>query len=279
MQPTIRDRNTGAKKLNFFTVLTRGRTGSSALIDDLDQHPEIVCHQELFRAEPLTFPSDKVPIFEVAKRDIQFLSSRDYLQEVATHSPGKLVGFKTLMFHLELRSDASLESYIFESSMPIIFLTRDPVRAALSAAIAKERKLFYARKDEESQDHLKRRVTLDPAYVSDEARFYAYWSEQWQEKLLASKKPHIVVTYEQYLKDRLALTNSIFRFLKVRELSDLPTNNYSKVTSENVWADIVNYREVRRAIADTELSVKQTRSALRKYLDKAVAAVAPTFFG
>lgn len=268
-----------AAQLTFFTVLTRGRTGSTALIDELDQHPDIVCHQELFRPDPLAPPesvdlaSEKVPTFEAVKHEGRTLSAQDYLQEVAAASSGKLVGFKTLMFHLELREEARLESYIFGSAMPIVFLTRDPVRAALSAAIAKERKHFSFRVDEEEKDHLKRRVRLDPAFVSDEARYYSYWSENWQTKLRELNAPHLVVSYEQYMKDRLGLMNLIFRFLKVRELSSLPPNNYSKVTSEDVWDDIINQREVRRAIANTELNPKHPRTRMRRYLDRALAAV------
>ncbi len=39
--------------MNKFFIYTRGRTGSSAIIDELNSHSECVCHGEVFRRNPL----------------------------------------------------------------------------------------------------------------------------------------------------------------------------------------------------------------------------------
>jgi len=205
--------------MTLFALLTRGRTGSTPLIHDIDQHPNIVCHQELFRPVPVFDPFDKAPTYEAVKLDISNISAEEYLRDVKSATPNKKVGFKALMFHLDLRKEIGLQDFMFESKMPIIFLTRDPVRAALSAAIAKERNLFNIHTDGDQQNHLKRRVALDPNFVADEAGFYAHWAEHWQATLRELEMPHIVVTYEQYVSNRLAVVNSIFRFLDVQELA------------------------------------------------------------
>ena len=233
-------------QMTLFTMLTRGRTGSTPLIDDIDRHPEIACHQELFRPEIKTEPPDMVPSYEAVRKNGRTLTAEDYLREVAAATPGKKVGFKTLIFHFEERQEIGLESFMFGSSMPIIFLTRDPVRAALSAAIARERQVFNVHADQKPRENQGKRVTLDPTYVSNEARYYAHWSDHWQTKLRDLKAPHIVVTYEQYVSDRLAVVNSIFRFLNVQEMPSLPPNSYSKVTSDDVWKDVVNHAEIRK---------------------------------
>lgn len=259
--------------MTLFAVLTRGRTGSTPLVDDIDRHPDIACHQELFRQEPVNNMHDKAPSYEAVRQNGRTPGAEDYLREVAAATPGKTVGFKALMTHLEQRHDIGLESFMFGSSMPIVFLTRDPVRAALSATIAKERKLFSIRVDQKQQDHDKQPVVLDPTFVADEARYYAHWSDHWQARLRELKTPHIVVTYEQYVADRLALVNTIFRFLKVRELPELPSNSYAKVTSDDVWKDVANSDEVRKALSRIDLYPAQPRTRARRYLDRALASV------
>lgn len=176
------------------------------------------------------------------------------------------------MFHFDLRKEVGLESFVLGSAMPIIFLTRDPLHAALSAAIAKERKVFNIHVAD-GGENLKQPVALDPSFVVDEARYYAHWSEHWQERLRTSNAPHIVVTYDEYVRDRLGLINSIFRFLKVNELPQLRSNNYTKVTSEDVWDDVVNAEEVRKALKIAQLLVNEPRTKAQSYLGRAMAAL------
>ena len=93
---------------------------------------------------------------------------------------------------------------------------------------------------------MKKRVRLNSSFISDEARYFAYWANYWKDKLQTGQSPHIVLTYEDYLSNRLGLINGIFRFLGVEELAHLPQNPYSKVTSDDVWSDIINAEEIRQ---------------------------------
>lgn len=45
----------------LFSIITRGRTGSTALASDLDSHPNITRHQELLRRDLAPQWGDRVP--------------------------------------------------------------------------------------------------------------------------------------------------------------------------------------------------------------------------
>lgn len=240
--------------MSLFAILTHGRTGSTPLVAEINQHPDIVCHQEIFRPAPPVTSSDMVPAYEAVRQSGRTPTAEEYLREIEASAPaGQKVGFKLLMTHLDQHQDIGLERFLFDSRMPIIFLTRDPARAALSAAIAKERKVFNLPVDLIDDDHrarMKRPVRLKPSFVAREARQYAYWNEYWQNRLRETDTPHIVVTYEEYVEDPLVLLNRIFRFLDVAELPELAANPFVKVTSENVWDDVLNAGEVRKALSN-----------------------------
>lgn len=249
--------------MGLFTVLTRGRTGSTALVAAINQHPDIICHQELFRTAPAVTYDDMLPAYEAVKEAGRTPLAEEYLREVeATGSPRK-VGFKLLDIHLEQRRDIGLEQFVLNSSQPIILLTREPAFAALSAAIAQTRGVYnlpVAHEDDDLRARMKVPVRLDADSVAIEARLYREWSERWQTRLSDLGTRNIAVTYEQFVADRLGLLNRIFRFLEVSELQELAPNPYEKVTSEDVWDDVLNAAEVRAALSAAPKRRRRWRS-------------------
>jgi len=237
--------------MSLFIVLTRGRTGSSPLVSDINQHPEIVCHQELFSSWPESLPDDLAPSYESLKREGHVHSLQSYLDETISVAPARLTGFKILMQHFDERKDLGLEQFVFQSRMPIIFLTRDPLRAAISAGIAKERKAFNRHAKETNREYIerfKKKVTLSSTYIVNEIKYYAYWQDSWRKKLSDIDAPHIEVTYEEYVINRIHLLNRIYNYLGVSEMQRLDAPLYARVTSEDVWDDIVNADEIRQAL-------------------------------
>lgn len=238
--------------MSMFAILTRGRTGSTPLAAAINQHPGIVCHQEIFRPDPPVTIDDMVPSYAAVRQSGRAPSAEEYLRDVmAAAPPGQKVGFKLLMTHLQQHEEAGLERFVFSSRMPLILLTRDPDRAALSAAIAHERQIYNLPADltDDHKDRMKRPVKLNPAFVVREARHYAHWFDHWQNRLREANAPHITVTYEQYVENPLDLLNRIFRFLDVAELPELAANPFAKVTSEDIWADVINAAKVRKSLS------------------------------
>jgi hypothetical protein len=100
------------------------------------------------------------------------------------------LAFKALLSDLDLRKDIGLERFLIESMMPVVLVARDPLRAAIFAAIALRRGAFNLHVKDEDPDYrasLKKRVKLDPSFISDEARYFAHWA--WKEKLRGCTVP------------------------------------------------------------------------------------------
>lgn len=230
----------------MFVVLTRGRTGSTPIVADINQHPDVVCHQELFRSLPLDKLDDIIPCYERRKDE---MSIPEYLVGPVAES-GDTVGFKVLINHFDERT--GLADALLNWPVRYIYLTRDPVRAALSGAIANARGAFNLYNKETNQELLSRfekKVQVDPAVVVESARHQSYWDDTWTTRLAEMGEPHLVISYEEYVSDRLGLMNRIFRFLGVEEMANIPPTPYSKVTSDDVWDDILNADEVKKALA------------------------------
>lgn len=231
-------------------VLTRGRTGSSALIDDIDQHPDASCHQELFRTTGHS-PHDSVPSFSTVLKSTPALTARRYVEGLAQAAATPVFGFKLLISNIdEWPAEVGLRELLLNQAH-VVFLTRNPKSAAISAGIAKARNAYNIRETDTDQDYrerLSRRVVVDPQYVRDEVRYNSHWADQWLSELQAARTPHLHVTYEAYSADRLSILNQIFDFAGLLSLNDLARNSYVRVTSPVVWDDIENADEVRRAV-------------------------------
>ena len=75
-----------------FFLYTRGRTGSTPIIDELDSHPQLECHQELFLPDPLQFKSIREAYEEHGERYPEVLVGR-----------GAYHGLRVLPFELSPR--------------------------------------------------------------------------------------------------------------------------------------------------------------------------------
>lgn len=234
----------------LLVVLTRGRTGSTPLVADIDQHPQVVCHQELFRTATHS-PHDRVPSFYTAGGLRPGLTAQQYVDDLARQADRTVFGFKLLISNLdEWPAEVGLREFLLNRAH-VVFLSRDPMAAAISAGIAKARDAYNIQDgdvDDEYRERLSRKVVVDAQYVSDEARYFAYWAEHWLSVLSEANVPHVHITYEAYCADRLSTLNSVFHFLGLPALTQLAPNPYSRVTSSVVWDDIVNADEVRGAL-------------------------------
>lgn len=73
--------------MDMFVIMTRGRTGSTPLVADINDHPEVVCHQELFRTAPIDVSYDIAPCYESVRRSGRAASAGQYLREIAAAVP------------------------------------------------------------------------------------------------------------------------------------------------------------------------------------------------
>lgn len=239
------------ERTKLFVVLTRGRTGSTPLVADINQHQDVVCHQEMFRAEPAVSPFDLAASYEAAVAQHGQLGAREYLDRLTRSAgDGQMVGLKVLDSQLNERAGIDLRGHLLRTRTPIVLIDRHPARAALSAAIATARGAYNLHVDTQNPEYRKRlktRVTVDPDFAVQEARYYAHWAAELRRDLQRSRARYIEIFYEDYTSRRLEEVNRIFDFLGISRAERLGDNPYSRVTSQNVWDDVVNSDEVSRA--------------------------------
>ncbi len=237
----------------LFAVLTRGRTGSTPVCEDLDMHPDVTCHQEVFRLGPLHTYTDKAESF-LAYRERTGGTVEAYLAHLGVLEPGKRrVGFKLLINHFEERQADGLEEAFYRLRIPAIYLVRDPLSAGLSAAIAAARGVYNMRRDEtytDSRRLMAARVSLDIDVLRDEIAFFEYWQQHWQSQLARSGLPFMTLRYEDYVSDRLAAMNRVFVFLGVAPLLELAENPYQRVTGEHPLDGIENAEAVSKVLSE-----------------------------
>lgn len=155
--------------MNKFFVYTRGRTGSTAIVDELDSHPHCVCHGEVFRRDPLKNPkvreaydrlgleylkerltNDKVVIpfglwemIDTGNRG-NYRGYLEFVQDEAARKDKTAVGFK-LLHNQSVEREGLLDVLKSGGFVAIHLIRRNVVRQVLSGMLAKQRGVYNRR--------------------------------------------------------------------------------------------------------------------------------------
>ena len=145
-----------------FVVFTRGRTGSSAICEELDKYRSVVSHQELFRdipGDPVTrdawerfgeqcfidpirqelgIPDRLLPYqlyLETKGESANIAEYYAYLTENAQSRGATILGYKLLAHHYLSYAEQGLQQQLCSADTKVLYLMRkDPVREAISGA-------------------------------------------------------------------------------------------------------------------------------------------------
>ncbi|AGS38788.1 hypothetical protein [Cycloclasticus zancles] len=264
-----------AKSLTKFVILTRGRTGSTAIVDETNQHQDISCKQEVFvslRVTPLYalyqkygtsfeeygFNEEWFPIFALWLK--QFKKSRllskvnflkkiynplnirrvnRYLDELENH--GVNLGCEVLGFKLLEHQVAEIPGFIAllkQRNYKVIYLERkNVVRQVLSGVIANKRKKFNA-KNYQSDGQLYE-LDLNNFKSLIEGELHAIRS---QKKMVEGNGfDSLLINYEDFLNNRPEFFKEIFEFLGVDNV--LPEGSDFSIMIPNVKDVVKNYDE------------------------------------
>jgi hypothetical protein len=265
-----------AGSLVKFVILTRGRTGSTAIIDEIDRHQNIFCCQELFinlRAAPDLYSLYKkhgvsfeeygfhdkwFPIFALWSKQFKksgLLSKAPFLKKV--YSPANVRRASRYLNELESRSVSLgygvvgfklLEHQVAEipgfmallkgRGYKMIYLERkNVVRQVLSGVIANKRNKF----------NTKNYVSDGRLYELDLNHFKKLIKGELRE--IQSQKRMIErqgfdslsINYEDFLNKRPAFFKRIFEFLGVENV--LPEQSDFSIMVPNVKDVVKNYDE------------------------------------
>ena len=214
-----------------FFLMTRGRTGSTAVLDELGKSKGICAAQELFikrdfskvpqkelaDAYKLLLPFDLwktktksnwlVKLIPTRYRDA-VLADR-YIVEAERRGKqqgAQCFGFKVLSHHFDQRP--FLENLLKRSDYRALYLTRNLARQVLSGMVAKQRGIYNTKKEYVDS----KCYTIDV----DEFQKLVEWEAQSVKndcaRIEAAGFDYRVISYEQFSKDRKAFFNPIFDF-------------------------------------------------------------------
>jgi LPS sulfotransferase NodH len=252
-----------------FFVMTRGRTGSTAIIDELgkvkglrsaphelflefdfqellEKHPTL---EETYGSMiPFKLWKTKSPWWVRIQR--YFLSKRrlieKYLKEVENSAfceGAALFGFKVLSNHFE--EITCLKDILLERQYRAIYLKRNIPRQVISGMIANQRGTYNT--DQNYQDD--RRYQIDTHTFQELVR----WETQAVKNDLALLKSagfdFIEVSYEEFMADRQAFFSRVLGFLGLP--ADLPEASSYSVMIKDLKYTIENYQ----AVADCAMAM------------------------
>lgn len=235
-----------------FFVYTRGRTGSSALVDDLNQHPQIVCHQELlaenenFIAGPSRENCYSLWMNKVNNPSIE--AYWEYLDVLASTAGASINGMKILVNQFEERTPDGIEA-VWNTDVKIIYLVRDPVCEAVSLMLSETRNLYnlqYGDKQEIKRWTSLKSVCLDPKRIDREIDHIIDCFKKQTDLFKIITNPILMITYEKYFGDRETTYQEILDFLQVCSVLPPQDNGFIKVTSPGWKNDVENIDEILR---------------------------------
>jgi len=263
-----------------FIVFTQGRTGSTAIVDELGKHPQIACHQELFinrvnapklmeayetygtrfldhvenpyKVLPMEFyyrqfHSLKLGRFGLFFRDGTLYSQKKllahYLDELKNPSEtAEAIGFKVLVNHFYKWPE--LYECLLAADYAAIYLERkNVVKKVLSGMVAEARGI-YNRKNFTPPDE---KYHID---VENFTKRIAWDLKQVsQEKRLLRDKGFelLEVSYEDFLADRNAFFEPICSFLGVDHIVP-ERSEYTIMVNKRADEIISNCTELREEL-------------------------------
>ena len=231
-----------------FVILTHARTGSTWLVDTLNNIEGVTSHGELFlnRATMDDFGNSKMPRFLLWKKDKSgtrpFLTYR-YLNGIFNNKA--ISGFKLMYLHLARYPEIST-FMAFRRVAVIHLLRKNLLESVLSSLVAKERGKFHYRKPEIIPEE--KPIKVDPQFLVKRIKSTEMKNNMTRSLLKRTLVRHIEVYYE----DLLAGTESfrpIWDFLGVDFEKHPPTWQLKKARSKTPKQTILNYEEAHAALS------------------------------
>jgi LPS sulfotransferase NodH len=252
-----------------FFIMTRGRTGSTAIIDSLNKSKNIVSAQELFIRLPYKEHKDeryytskprfdvwsesKGYYFKIFQRFLrQSYIIRKYLEEIEEINASDEInafGFKVLSHHFEERP--MLKYILQERDYKAIYLTRNIPRQVISGMVAKQRGKYNAHDRENYRDDAIYKIDID------EFKSLVAWETQEVANdismLDSSAFEFIQVRYEDFIETPDIFFSNIFSFLDIPE-EKLPKSSFSIMIRDPKHV-IQNYNEVEQCLSEMGMTI------------------------
>jgi LPS sulfotransferase NodH len=229
-------------------VVTRGRTGSTVITEELGRAPGCRAEQEAFSQGADVVFYD-LPPFEAWRRGRppadEALEAEAYLDilEGDTRARGcRALFWKVLSQHLDERP--YLGDMLRRRDYRVVYLRRAPVHQSLSGIIAQARGLYHSRSVIEDE----RTFMVDAEHLRRVAEFERFAAARDEARLFKHRFPTILANYEDFLADRVGFFDRIYASLGLPPA--LPPASDYVLTLPDPKAVIANFDEVSAVAAE-----------------------------
>ncbi len=258
--------------MNKFFIMTRGRTGSTAIIDELNKTDRVGTAQELFlrfdfsdkldlllQLYPLVLPFELWKVRGTWWSNLcrRYLNDEGqisrYLKQAEATARGKgkdVFGFKVLSHHLE--ETPFLGAALLKRDYRVIYLTRNIPRQVISGMVAKQRGKYNAHAKEKYEDNGRYSIDIE------EFRNLVQWETQAVKNDIAMLQSagfdHIEVSYEEFTTNREGFFRRIFGFLNLE--MELPQSSSYSVMIKDLDHTVENYQAVAECVASMGMKIE-----------------------
>ncbi|MGQ7794261.1 hypothetical protein ACUN0C_17785 [Faunimonas sp. B44] len=235
-----------------FIIFFVGRSGSSVIMSDLEQHPDVTMRAEVFGEKNLPNGAEQTDENRLAWLEEYWRPWR------VRPTVKRAKGFKFQVNRGAPQFDdiGKLFEAIRNHGAKVIYLERaDTLRHAISPIRAEMVRQVSAEAEgrprahifEDASDAVKQ-VASTPIQIPIHRLERAVWSVRVNRGILQSYKeecrPDLILQYEDYMADKLSVLNAICRTAGVDEYVTAPPDRLLKITDDDLSRSVENYDEV-----------------------------------
>lgn len=235
--------------LGKFVIYGIPRVGSNYFISQLNLHPEIICHYEVFHPKAVYygFGDKKVNVQrlpDAAERDADSGAFLDLLWSEnggCTH-----VGYNLFPDH---NPNVIAQSVMDASQKKIILKRKGNLKNFISLKVAQKTGIWSSKAEEKLGKKL---TTEEKAIVFDAQEFSRYlrhvnrFYSNLENNIALAGQDYMVVYYEDFIRRKQAMMDSVFSYLGAGDF-ELPAEDKFTVQNKESMAELVrNHDELRR---------------------------------
>ena len=226
--------------INKFIVYGIPRVGSNYFISQLNFHPKILCHYEVFHKKSIYYgfgdKNIKLPKeISVVQRDE---APAEFLDFIWSNSFGmQSVGYNIFPKQNEWVLQESLKDKTIKK---IILKRKDILKSFVSMQIAMKTGSWskYVKSGEDKRIHFDREKFI--TYVMDINKYYNYL----ENNISLYGDDYLVIYYEDFLKKRQQTLNDVFTFIGEEEYAVPGNDKFGRQNPEPLSELIINYDEL-----------------------------------
>lgn len=231
-----------------FVLFGAARVGSNYLISLINQHPQILCHYEVFNPRKIHWTD--LPLELKERLDERWdLERRDrdpegFMRDLLSIDAGRdVVGFNLF----PLQNDGIVDRCLADPTMiKVLQRRRDVVRTYVSILIARKTQRWGRREGDEKPSVEERRVSFDPMDFLKTMRMRADFCRKVEMALITTGQEYTVVDYEDLMEHRDDTLRRIFRRLGVEEDVSPGPSRLQRQNPEPLEELVTNYEEMDR---------------------------------